>query len=108
MSRPATHPDHPHTERALLRRVIARVGAAVFGGYAFAWGLIAAATSALFAAGLEFHDAEFLANAMGLLAYLVALLWAFTVRSVVRSWLVLVGSGALMAAGASLLKAALV
>lgn len=89
-------------------RLVARVGAAVLGGYAFAWGVIAVGTSALFAAGLEFHDSEFLANAVGLLAYLVVFLWTFTVRRVALAWLVLVGAGAFMAATASLLKAAIV
>jgi hypothetical protein len=83
------------------------VGAAVLGGYAFSWGVIAVGTSALFGAGLGFHDSEFLANTGGLLAYLVVFLWSFTVRRVALAWLVLVGAGALMAATASLLKATL-
>ena len=57
-------------------RIAMRVGAAVLGGYAFAWGVVAAGTSVLFAAGLGFHDAEFLGAMAGVLAYLVAFLWA--------------------------------
>ena len=83
----------------------ARVGAALLGGYAFAWGLIATLTSGLYALGMGFHDAEFLATTLGVLAFLVAFLWAFSVHRVRTAWLVLAGGGAALAAVGSLLQA---
>ncbi|KAF1691447.1 iron uptake protein [Pseudoxanthomonas koreensis] len=77
--------------------VAARIVAAVFGGYAFAWGVVAATTSLLFAAGLEFHDAEFLGAVAGLLACLVVFLWAIAARRLARVWVVLLAGGGLLA-----------
>ncbi|MBN6151587.1 iron uptake protein [Xanthomonas sp. AmX2] len=88
-------------------RLASRIAAAVLGGYAFAWGTVAAVTAALFAADLEFHDAEFLGAVAGLLAYLVAFLWAIAARRLARVWAVLLGAGALMAAGASYVQSLL-
>lgn len=85
----------------------ARVGAAVLGGYAFAWGVVALGAAALFAAGMGFHDAEFLASMIGILAYLVVFLWAIATPRPGRCWLVLTGGGALMAAAASAVQAVL-
>ena len=85
-----------------------RTAAAVFGGYAFTWGVIALATAGLFAAGMEFHDAEHLAYLVGLLVFLVVFLSTFAATSVARTWLILAGGGALMAAAASLLQQQLV
>lgn len=90
-------------------RLAARVGAAVIGSYAFAWGFIAAAMALLFAAGMEFHDAEFLASALGLLLYLVVFLRAIAGRRhPARAWVLLVGGGALLAALGSLVQSAVV
>ncbi|KAF1702726.1 iron uptake protein [Pseudoxanthomonas kaohsiungensis] len=85
-------------------RVAARVGAAVLGGYAFTWGLIALATALLSKAGMGFHDAEFLSSAVGLLVFLVALLWTMACRRVALAWALLLGGGAAMAALASLVQ----
>lgn len=89
-------------------RVVARVGTAVLGGYAFTWGFIAAATALLFKAGMEFHDAEFLATAIGLLIFLVALLWTIATRRLALASIVLFGGGGLMAAVGSLVQATIV
>lgn len=104
MSRTHAIPDTCATPRP---RVAARVGAAVLGGYVFAWGLAAALTSGLFAAGTEFHDAEFLGIFAGLLAYLVALLWVFAVRRLWMAWTVLIGGGVLLAGVASFVQSLL-
>ncbi|TWI69090.1 hypothetical protein IP91_00155 [Pseudoduganella lurida] len=88
--------------------IAARTAAAVLGGYAFTWGVVAFGMAGLFAIGLEFHDAEHLSYIIGLLAFLVAFLMAFAARSLLRVWLVLAGGGALLAAGASLLQQQLV
>lgn len=89
-------------------RIAARVCAAVFGGYAFSWGAVAAITSLLFAAGLDFHDAEFMGGLSGLLAFLVVFLWTFAASRLTRVWLILLGGGALMAALGSLVQSWLI
>ncbi|MEN1939718.1 iron uptake protein [Luteimonas sp. MJ246] len=88
--------------------LLSRVAAAVLGGYAFAWGLIAAATGFSVAAGMGFHDAEFLSSLLGVLAYLAALLWTIAARRLWPVWAVLVGGGALLAGVGSAVQAALV
>ena len=81
-----------------------RIAAGMLGGYAFTWGFIALVIASLFAARLDFHDAETLATILGFLVFLVVFLWAFAARSVLRVWLVLAGGGALMAGVASLVQ----
>lgn len=88
--------------------IMARIGAAILGGYAFTWGLMALGVALLFTAGMEFHDAEHLGYIVGLLVYLTVFLWAFASRNLRRVWLLLVGGGALMAIAASLLQSLLV
>lgn len=95
----------PRSQRLQLT---ARIAAAVLGGYAFAWGFIAAAASVMFAAGMGFHDAEFLASMLGVLAFLVVFLWAFAARRLWVVWAVLAGGGALLAAAGSLVQSWLV
>jgi hypothetical protein len=104
----SSNPVIPLPANARRLRIAARVGAAVLGGYVFAWGVVAAVTSALFAVGVEFHDAEFMGGLSGLLAYLVVFLWAFAASRLAVVWLVLLGGGALLAAAASLLQSWLV
>jgi hypothetical protein len=88
--------------------IVSRTAAAVLGGYAFTWGTVAFGMALLFAAGLEFHDAEHLSAMIGVLVFLVAFLAAFAVRSLARAWLVLLGGGALMSIGATLLQQQLI
>jgi hypothetical protein len=92
-----------------MRRVTValRIAAGMLGGYAFTWGFIALAITSLFAARLDFHDAEMLGTILGFIVFLVAFLWAFAARSVLRVWLVLAGGGALMAGAAWLVQRAL-
>ncbi|WP_454827955.1 iron uptake protein [Pseudoxanthomonas wuyuanensis] len=94
--------------RGLRLQLAARMAAAVLGGYAFAWGFIATAASVMFAAGMGFHDAEFLASMLGVLAFLVVFLWAFAARRLWVVWAVLAGGGALLAAAGSLVQSWLV
>lgn len=96
--------SHPAATR---RQLAARAALAILGGYAFAWGVVALGAAALFALGMGFHDAEFLASMMGVLAYLVVFLWAVATPRPARCALVLLGGGALMAAAASAVQAAL-
>lgn len=100
-----TIPSSPRTPRL---RFGARVAAAVLGGYAFAWGFIAACASLMFAADMSFHDAEFLASMLGVLAFLVVFLWAFAARRLWVVWAVLAGGGALLAAAGSFVQSLLV
>lgn len=94
----------PISLRAPQIQVAGRIAAALLGGYAFTWGFIALGIASLFAAQMEFHDAEHLCNILGILVFLAVFLWAFAARSVKRVWLVLAGSGGLMAASASLIQ----
>ena len=87
--------------------IVSRIAAGVLGGYAFTWGFIALGIGLLFAAQMEFHDAEALGYIVGFMVFLVAFLWAFSAASLRRVWLVLAGGGALMAAAASLVQQAL-
>lgn len=87
--------------------VVLRIAAGVLGGYAFTWGFIALTIGLLFAAQMEFHDAETVGNIAGFLVFLVVFLWAFCARSVGRVWLVLAGGGLLMTGAASLVQSAL-
>lgn len=102
MSRTIPHFPAPHLQLA------ARIAAAVFGGYVFTWGVIAAGASLMFAAGMGFHDAEFLASLLGVLVFVGAFLWAFVARRLWVVWAVLAGGGALLAALGSFVQSLLV
>lgn len=85
-----------------------RIAVALGGGYAFTWGFIALGVAGLFAAGMEFRDAERLASIIGFLLYPSAFLWTFAARCLRRVWMVLIGGGALLASAASLIQFAVV
>ncbi|WP_093298173.1 iron uptake protein [Pseudoxanthomonas sp. CF385] len=86
--------------RSQRPQVVARVAAAMLGGYAFAWGIVATGASLMVAAGMDFHDAEFLGSMIGVLAFLGVFLWAIAARRLRWVWLVtVVGGGALAATG---------
>lgn len=87
--------------------VVSRIAAGVLGGYAFTWGFIALSIGLLFAAQMEFHDAEALGYIVGFIVFLVAFLWSFAAASVRRVWLVLAGGGALMTGAAWLVQRAI-
>ena len=89
------------------RQIVLHVLAAMFGGYVFAWGTVALATCLLFAAKLDFHDAEFLGAFIGLLAYVTVFLWSIATQRLLRVWIVLFGGGLLMAGAASLVQSLL-
>lgn len=90
-----------------MAQVSSRIAAAILGGYAFNWGIMALAVALLFAAGMEFHDAEHLGYIIGFLVYLTVFLWAFASRSLVRTWLLLAGGGVLIVLLASLIQSLL-
>ena len=84
--------------------IVWRTLAAVFGGYAFTWGLIAFGMAAMVAADMEFHDAEHLTAIIGFLVFLTIFLTAFAARNIGRVWLVLAGGAVVMASAAELIK----
>ena len=84
-------------KRVARSEVLWRIAAAVLGGYAFCWGLIALSVAGLYALGLEFHDAETLGSILAFLAYLAVFLWAFCAATLRPVWLVLAGGGAALA-----------
>ena len=84
--------------------IVWRTLAAVFGGYAFTWGLIAFGMAAMVAADMEFHDAEHLTAIIGFLVFLTIFLTAFAARNIVRVWLLLAGGAVVMASAAELIK----
>lgn len=88
--------------------IVARTATAVFGGYAFTWGLIALNVALLYSAGAEFHDAESLGYIIGFLVYLGVFLWAFATPHLKRVAVILVGAGLLMTASASLIQSLLI
>jgi len=98
----------PVTSRSPRLQLAARIAAAVLGGYVFAWGFIATCASLMFAAGMGFHDAEFLGSLLGVLAFLVAFLWTFAARRLWVVWVVLLGGGGLLAAAGSYVQSLLV
>ena len=81
--------------------IVSRTLAAVLGGYAFTWGLVAFGMAAMVAADMEFHDAEHLSAIIGLLVFLTIFLTAFAARNINRVWLVLVAGAVMLAAAAS-------
>lgn len=96
--------DHARAPDALYRRLPAwlalalRVVGAIVGGYAVTALAVAACSAALAHAGMVRSEAVALCAMLGFVFYLVLALWAFSVRSVVRLWLVLGGLAALLAA----------
>ena len=95
--------DHGRAPDALYRlpawlALALRVVGAIVGGYAVTALAVAACSAALAQAGMVRSDAVALCAMLGFVFYLVLALWAFSVRSVVRLWLVLGGLAALLAA----------
>ena len=95
------------TSRPLPLQLLSRIGAAILGGYAFCWGLIAIAHSGLYALGMSFHDAEHVSAILGVLLFLVVFLWTFAARRVGLCWAVLLIGGGVMSGAAALIQRAL-
>jgi len=95
--------DHGRAPDALYRlpawlALALRVVGAIGGGYAVTALAVAACGAALASAGMVRSEAVALCAMLGFVFYLVLALWAFSVRSVMRLWLVLGGLAALLAA----------
>ncbi|PWC90931.1 hypothetical protein TSH100_02695 [Azospirillum sp. TSH100] len=76
----------------------ARVTAAVFGAYGFAWGLAASGAELGAMAGLAPAEAVTASSLLALVVLPVASLWAFAVPRVTVGWAVLGGGGLLLIA----------
>lgn len=78
------------------RMIVARIAAAILGGYFFTWGFAVIAISGLVAMGVAYDQARIGTMLFAFLIFLGAFLWSFAAASIVRVWLVLAGGGALM------------
>lgn len=72
-----------------------RVTGAVLGGYGLCAALVALLAVGLTALGLARSEAVVTASLVGFVLYLLVLLWAFSVRSLLRLWACL-GCGAVL------------
>ena len=77
-------------------KVVSRIAAAVFGGYAFVWGFTTLLIALALVLRLPYGDAQTTAYLLAFLVFLAVFIWAFSARHVVLVWLVLGGGGALM------------
>jgi hypothetical protein len=94
--------------RLATLQVLARVAAAMFGGWAFTWGFVSLGITGLVALGQPYGEARTAAMLLAFLVFLGALLWAFAADSLLRVWVTLAGGAALMTGAAWLLQRSLV
>lgn len=80
--------------------VVSRILAAIFGCYAFVWGVVALGVAALNGVGVEYHAAEQAMMILAFILYLVLFLWTFAAASLWRVWVVLASGSAVMLAAA--------
>lgn len=80
--------------------MVSRILAAIFGCYAFVWGVVALGVAALNGVGVEYHAAEQAMMILAFLLYLVLFLWTFAAASLWRVWMVLASGSAVMLAAA--------
>ncbi len=85
-------------------RVALRVAAAVVGGYVWTASWVALLAALLPAVGVARSEAVVLAAMLGYVIYLLVLLWAFSVRSLARLVVVLLGGTALACALVALMR----
>lgn len=80
--------------------VVSRILAAIFGCYAFVWGVVALGVAALNGVGVEYHAAEQAMMILAFILYMVLFLWTFAAASLWRVCLVLALGSVLMLAAA--------
>ncbi|MBK1838478.1 hypothetical protein JHL17_13745 [Azospirillum sp. YIM B02556] len=97
-------PRQPVNGRTVPSRchTAARVTAAVFGAYGFAWGLASFGAELGALAGMAPAEAVTTSSLLALLVLPVVALWAFAVPRVVVGWAVLGGGGVLLTVAARL------
>ena len=76
--------------------ICSRVGAALLGGYACAWGFTSCVVALNLAIGGDYDEGLTLAYLLAFLVYLVVLLWAFAAPNLLRVWWFLGGAAAAM------------
>jgi hypothetical protein len=86
------------------RQILARLGAAVFGGYLFTWGFVTLGIAGFVAAEQSYQEAKILLYLLAFLVFGGAMLWAFAARSVWKVWAVLGGAGIVMTLSAWVLS----
>lgn len=91
-----------------LVAVANRVAAALVGGYAFTWGVVALGMTVLVALGVDYHEAEMAMMLLAFLVFLTVFLWAFAAESMPRVWALLAGGAVVMILAASTLQASLI
>jgi hypothetical protein len=84
-------------------RIIARVAAALLGGYVFVWGFVTLGIASLLSLGMPYGDARTLVFLIAFLVLLVVFCWSFVAASLARVWMVLAGGAAIMSGLAWLL-----
>lgn len=84
-------------DRKLPFGLVLRLLGAVFGGYALTVLTVVAAGAVMARLGMARSEAAVLAAMLGFVVYLALLLWAFSIRSVARLWLVLAAGAMAMA-----------
>ena len=78
-------------------RIVLRVLGAVVGGYALTALAVAALGAVMAQLAMARAEAVTLAAMLGFVIYLALLLWGFSVKSVTRLWLILMGGAAALA-----------
>jgi hypothetical protein len=84
-------------------RILARVAAALLGGYVFVWGFVTLGIASLLSLGMPYGDARTLVFLIAFLVLLVVFCWSFVAASLARVWMVLAGGAAIMSGLAWLL-----
>ncbi len=88
------HTPSPSVRRRLA--IVSRVGAALGGGWVFAWGFVMLALALGRRAGLSYADAQTLAWLLVFPVYATAVCGSFAASSGARVWAGLVGGGLAM------------
>lgn len=88
--------NHASSRLSTQSVLVARIAAALLGGYAFTWGFASLSIAGLAALGVDFHEAETGVLMLAFLVFLCVFLWSFAHRSVAMLWAVLGGGGAAM------------
>ncbi len=78
--------------------VASRVLASLVAGYTFCWGFVTLGIVLLLLRGVPYGEAQTALYLLAFIVFLIAFLWSFAARSLVRVWAVLAGGGITMTA----------
>lgn len=93
-------PNFRATRRVTPAHILARLIAALGGGWLFVWGFIALGIMTLLSVGMPFRDARSLVHLLAFLLFLTVACWAFAAPRLTHVYVVLFGGGAVMTATA--------